>query len=226
MINDGWGLRVYPWYITLKEVWDHCLSFAFLLGWVFTPGRDPSWRGYIAIVYGSQPSQWKHRAIPAAAQVGQDSELLWVERLPGPCGPISKGKGFQTHGSWLLWGLGSEKLCRGGAVNLLPPWSLSSPFTWILKSQVPQGIIPDPIPPPPLLQQQQLCTMFSLSVPLRSFEEIRCWSHRDRADCTADEPKRHHLRKAQFCAPVDISSISGWEKANSAESRAVAPNHP
>lgn len=81
----------YEWYITLKEVWDHCLSFALLLGWVFTPSRDPSWRGYTAIAYGSQPSQWKHRAISAAAQVGLDSGLLWVERLPGPCGATSKG---------------------------------------------------------------------------------------------------------------------------------------
>lgn len=127
------------------------------------------------------PSRRERRTIPVGARTGQGSELPWGETLPCPAVLPPRGKGSKHSGTGCFWGRAvrspSEEQVFLSCYHLEASSALSHGAGG--GSQVPQGIIPDPIPPPPLLQQQQLRTTFGLSVLPRSLEKIRCWSHRD-----------------------------------------------
>lgn len=176
------------------------------------------------------PSRRERRTIPVGARPGQGSELPWGETLPCPAVLPPRGKESKRSGTGCFWGRAVRSPSEEQVVLSCYHLEASCPLSHGAGggSQVPQGIIPDPIPPPPLLQRQQLRTTFGLSVLLRRSSCLRKFDAgaTGTADRTADEPERHHLRKARFWALVDFSSISGREKANSAESRAATPNHP
>lgn len=219
VIRNGSGLRLYPSKISLV----HCLAFAFLRG-VLTPGRDPSWCGYAAIAHGSQISLWEQGYVTPARQVSAVGCLGW-KGCHTPAVLLPRRKGSKCKDTGRFWGRvmrspSDKQLLNCNHLEASPPLSQeavrSSRESWKILSRLCSSSS----------SSSSSTTIFNLSVLLRSLEEIQCWIHRGRADFTANEPRRYHLREAQFCVLVDISLISGLEKANSAENRAATSNHP